>query len=120
MTQEHVNYVKIVSKKDEYFLDGIEVFDYEHPRRISYKDFCGWLDGANTGILVRGLREKDEEYFIDGELSSLQEFTFEFVEHDGSDIYKNNETMVDMMNGVIDMEDMSKEEVLANILGLDL
>lgn len=64
-------YVKLVVKPtvDSWFKPNTEVWCYDAPRRITIKEWNGWVESGM--VLVRGIRPNGK---IDGESCSIDEF----------------------------------------------
>jgi hypothetical protein len=89
-------FIKLVSKKDEWFVEGTEVWDEDTDLRFKIRDFQKWV--SSKMIVGRGLRIKESdsesqsaaigEAYIDGEYCSLDEFVISVVSDDGADVIK--------------------------------
>lgn len=86
-----MKYVKLVSRPDEWYVPGTEVWNYDDDRRITESE---WEDMAPTAI-VRGMRQTvltneikifGEGVRVDGESCCRSEFDVEIVEDDGREV----------------------------------
>lgn len=76
-------YVKLISKSDQWYKEGTEVFHYEYPRRLTLEEYLSWKrDGM---ILVRGIHADSGN--VDGESCSLDEFLVDPDEDSGEKEY---------------------------------
>lgn len=92
-------YVKLTTLPDQWFLAGTEAFDYEHPRRMTLEEFSEWMDGKNSSILASGVHMGDDGVARwDGEYCCMSEFSYEFVNEDGTEEYKELEHRTDILN----------------------
>ena len=87
-------FIKLVSKKDEWFVEGTEVWDEDTDLRFRIRTYQKWITAK--AIVARGLRIKQSdsetksaiigEAYIDGEYCPLDEFVISVVSDDGADI----------------------------------